>query len=81
MTIEQRVGMWMMLDMLPVEYGVFYQYFHFMMWLFQFLTEISFGRDYMMWQLLSLMEELRSMGHLQIHLIGPVEAMVIYGDH
>ena len=43
-----RVGVWKNMDVVPVEYGIFPQNFHFTMWFFQFITSIKFKWDYML---------------------------------
>ena len=45
----------MRMDVVPVEYGIFAQIFHFTMWFFQFITGINFEWNYVMWRIISLL--------------------------
>ena len=53
--LEKRVNIWKSMDVVPVEYGTFTQKFHLTMWLFQFITVISFKGDYMIWRSIVLL--------------------------
>ena len=44
--LKTRVDIWTRMDLVPVEYGTFAQTFHLTMWLFQFITGITFKWDY-----------------------------------
>ena len=44
--LKTRVEIWTRMDVVPVEYGTFAQKFHLTMWLFQFITGITFKWDY-----------------------------------
>ena len=43
---KTRVDIWTRMDIVPVEYGTFAQTFHLTMWFFNFITRITFKRDY-----------------------------------
>ena len=49
------MDIWMGMDVVPMEYGIFPQKLHFRMWLFQFLNDISFGWDYVLWRIVTMM--------------------------
>ena len=53
--LKTRVDIWTRMDVVPVEYGTFAQTFHLTMWLFQFITGITFKRDYVIGQSVALL--------------------------
>ena len=53
--LKTRVDKCMSMDVVPVEYGTFSQKFHLKMWLFQFITGITFKLDYVIWSIIALL--------------------------
>ena len=53
---KTRVYIWTSMDVVTVDYGTFSQTFHLMMWFFQFITSITFKRDYLMWRIIALLD-------------------------
>ena len=53
--LKTMVDIWTRMDVVPVEYEKFAQTFHLTVWLFLFVTRISFQWDDVMWRIIVLM--------------------------
>ena len=53
--LKTRVDIWMRVGMVPVDYGTFSQKFHLTMWLFQFITCITFKCYCVVWNIISML--------------------------
>ena len=53
--LKTRVDLWFRVDIISVEYETFAQTFHLTVWLFLFVTRISFQWDDVMWHIIVLM--------------------------
>ena len=70
--LKKRVDIWMSMDVVPVEYGNFYQKLHLTMRFFRFITGISFKWDYSMWRIIALMVWIGLWTKLRIYKVSPV---------
>ena len=52
--LKTRVDVLTRMDVVTVEYGIFYQTFQLKMWFFKFITGIIFRWDYVMWWIVAL---------------------------
>ena len=52
--LKTRVDVLTRMDVVTVEYGIFYQTFQLKMWFFKFITVIIFRWDYVMWWIVAL---------------------------
>ena len=59
---------WTSMDMVPVEYGIFYQRFHFKFFLFQFITVLTFRLDYVMWPIVDILPWICIWSKLRIYI-------------
>ena len=69
--LETRVDIWTRMDVVPVEYGTFAHTFHLMMWLFQFITEITFKWDYIIGRSVALLVWIGIWTKLRIYRVHP----------
>ena len=53
--LKTRVDIFMRMDVVPMEYGILTQIFHLAMWLFQFITRITFNCYYALWCIIDLL--------------------------
>ena len=51
----QKVDICTRMDLVPLDYGKFAHTFHLMMWLFWFITGITFRRYYVLWWMVALL--------------------------
>ena len=52
--LKTRVDVLTRMDVVTVEYGIFYQTFQLKMWFFKCITGIIFRWDYVMWWIVAL---------------------------
>ena len=69
--LETRVDIWMRMDFVTVEYGTFSQIFHLTMWLFHFITVISFKWDYVIGRSVDLLVCIGLWTKLRIYRVPP----------
>ena len=69
--LKTRVDIWMSVDVVPVEYGTFTQTFHLTMWFFQFITGITFKRDYVIGRRVALLLWIGILTKLRIYRVTP----------
>ena len=68
---QTRVGIWTRMGVVPVEYGTFAQTFHLTMWLFQFITGITFNWDYVIGRSVALLTWIGLWTKLRIYRVPP----------
>ena len=53
--LKTKMGICMRIDVVPVDYGKFSQTFHSKMWLFQFISGITFKWEYVIWRSIAIL--------------------------
>ena len=48
------MDIWMRMDVVQLDYGIFAQTFHLTIWFFHFITGITFKWDYVLWHIIAL---------------------------
>ena len=69
--LKTRVNIWMKMDVVPVEYGIFAQVFHLKTWFFQFNNGITFKWDYLMQRIIDLISWICPWTNLRIYRVPP----------
>ena len=84
--LETRVDIWTSTDVVPVEYGKFTQTFHLAVWLFRFITGVTFNWDYFLWHVIALLVWIGLWTKFRIYKFPPTrsdglfEGFDIYGE-
>ena len=69
--LQTRVDIWTRMDVVPVEYGTFYQTFHLPMWFFRFINGITFKWYYVLWLITALLVCICIWNKLRIYRVPP----------
>ena len=69
--LKTRLDIWTRMEVVPVEYRTFTQTFHFTMWLFQFITGITFKWDYVIGRSVALLVWIGLWTKLRIYRVTP----------
>ena len=69
--LKTRVDIWTWMDVVPVEFGIFAQTFHLTIWLFQFITGITFKWDYVIGRSVALLVWIGLWTKLRIYRVPP----------
>ena len=69
--LKTRVDIWTRMDVVPVEYVTFAQTFHLTMWIFQFITGVTFKCYYVLWCIIYLLVWIGLWTQLRIYRVPP----------